>query len=77
MNRAVGTNNVLGDIRGDIEPITALPTVETFGFQPVYLTSPAVVAVAISPVAGWSLSGERTGPDDKDIHTLVQLNRLF
>ncbi|THE65400.1 MFS transporter [Salinadaptatus halalkaliphilus] len=45
MGRAVGTNNVLGDVGGGLGPIVALPLVELLGFWPVYL------ACAIAPIA--------------------------
>ncbi|SEH15969.1 Predicted arabinose efflux permease, MFS family [Natronorubrum sediminis] len=37
MGRAVGTNNVLGDIGGGLGPIVSLPLVEQFGFLPIYV----------------------------------------
>ncbi|MFC6717261.1 MFS transporter [Natrialbaceae archaeon GCM10025810] len=37
MGRAVGTNNVLGDVGGGFGPIVSLPLVEQFGFVPIYL----------------------------------------
>lgn len=39
MGRAVGTNNVLGDVGGGLGPIVALPLTDTIGFQPVFLAS--------------------------------------
>ncbi|MDQ2049519.1 MFS transporter [Natronolimnohabitans sp. A-GB9] len=44
VGRAVGTNNVLGDIGGGLGPIVSLPLVELVGFQPIY------VACAVLPV---------------------------
>lgn len=38
MGRAVGTNNVFGDIGGGLGPMVSLPLVETVGFWPVYIT---------------------------------------
>ncbi|RDI73145.1 MFS transporter [Halopelagius longus] len=45
MGRAVGTNNVFGDIGGGFGPIVALPLIEAVGFFPVYL------ACALLPLA--------------------------
>lgn len=36
MGRAMGTNNVLGDIGGGLGPVLSLPLVESIGFSPVY-----------------------------------------
>jgi MFS family permease len=38
MGRAVGTNNVFGDIGGGFGPIVTLPIVDMIGFWPVYLS---------------------------------------
>ena len=52
MGRAVGTNNVLGDVGGGLGPLLTLPLVDTIGFTPVYL------ACAILPfVAAFVLLG--------------------
>ncbi len=45
MGRAVGTNNVFGDIGGGFGPIVTLPLVDRLGFAPIY------VACAILPAA--------------------------
>jgi MFS family permease len=37
MGRAVGTNNVFGDIGGGFGPIVTLPLIDTLGFWPIYL----------------------------------------
>ncbi len=39
MGRAVGTNNVLGDVGGGLGPIVALPMADLIGFEPVFLAS--------------------------------------
>ena len=44
MGRAVGTNNVFGDIGGGLGPMVSLPLVSTIGFWPVY------IACAILPL---------------------------
>ena len=44
MGRAVGTNNVLGDIGGGLGPILSLPIIDVVGFAPVY------AACALLPV---------------------------
>lgn len=46
MGRAVGTNNVLGDVGGGFGPIIALPLVDLIGFRPVFLGS------AVLPLVG-------------------------
>lgn len=53
MGRAVGTNNVFGDIGGGLGPIVTLPLVEVIGFSPIYM------ACAILPLlaAGLLLGG--------------------
>ncbi|RQG97811.1 MFS transporter [Natrarchaeobius chitinivorans] len=52
MGRAVGTNNVLGDVGGGLGPLVSLPLIELVGFGPIY------VACATLPVlAGVILLG--------------------
>jgi len=46
MGRAIGTNNVFGDIGGGFGPIITLPVIEAIGFSPVYLLCAALPAVA-------------------------------
>ncbi|GAB3020806.1 MFS transporter [Natronobiforma cellulositropha] len=46
MGRAVGTNNVFGDIGGGFGPIVSLPLIETVGFWPVYLACALLPALA-------------------------------
>jgi MFS family permease len=48
MGRAVGTNNVFGDIGGGFGPIVTLPIVDTVGFWPVYFCCAAMPLVAAS-----------------------------
>ena len=52
MGRAVGTNNLLGDIGGGIGPIVALPLVTTIGFQPVFLVSATLPVLAAVVLVG-------------------------
>ncbi|QOS13621.1 MFS transporter [Haloferax sp. Atlit-6N] len=50
MGRAVGTNNVLGDVGGGFGPIVTLPIVEAVGFWPVYFccaVMPLIAAVVL------------------------------
>ncbi len=50
MGRAVGTNNVLGDVGGGLGPLVTLPLIDTIGFFPVYLVCavmPFVAAVVL------------------------------
>lgn len=49
MGRAVGTNNVLGDVGGGLGPLVALPVVGRFGFEPVY------AAAAFLPIAAGAI----------------------
>ncbi len=53
MGRAVGTNNVLGDVGGGLGPLVTLPLVDSVGFAPVY------VACGVLPVlaAGALIAG--------------------
>jgi len=46
MGRAMGTNNVLGDVGGGLGPLVALPFAETIGFELLYLLSAAVPIIA-------------------------------
>ncbi|WP_430540842.1 MFS transporter [Natrialbaceae archaeon AArc-T1-2] len=46
MGRAVGTNNVLGDVGGGLGPLVSLPLVRTVGFEAVYAASAIVPALA-------------------------------
>ena len=52
MGRAVGTNNVLGDVGGGIGPVISLPLVDAIGFQPVFLASAALPVVAAAILLG-------------------------
>jgi MFS family permease len=55
MGRAVGTNNVLGDVGGGLGPVVTLPIVDIVGFSPVYLACAALPPLA----AGVLLAGVR------------------
>jgi MFS family permease len=46
MGRAMGTNNILGDLGGGLGPVVTLPLVETVGFTPIY------AACALVPLLG-------------------------
>ena len=46
MGRAVGTNNVFGDIGGGLGPLVTLPIIDSVGFWPVYILSAALPAIA-------------------------------
>lgn len=46
MGRAVGTNNVLGDLGGGIGPMLSLPLVEVVGFAPIYMACAVIPLVA-------------------------------
>jgi len=45
MGRAVGTNNVFGDVGGGFGPIVTLPLIDVVGFSTIY------VACAVLPAA--------------------------
>jgi MFS family permease len=50
MGRAVGTNNVFGDVGGGFGPIVSLPLVDTLGFGTIYLVCavlPLLAALAL------------------------------
>ncbi len=49
MGRAVGTNNILGDMGGGLGPIVSLPLIELVGFWPIY------VACAVLPVVAGAI----------------------
>ena len=46
MGRAVGTNNVFGDVGGGLGPMVSLPLVDAVGFRPVYVACAALPLVA-------------------------------
>ncbi|WP_245998632.1 MFS transporter [Halalkalicoccus subterraneus] len=46
MGRAMGTNNVLGDVGGGLGPVLSLPLVESVGFAPVYAACAVIPLVA-------------------------------
>lgn len=52
MGRAVGTNNVLGDVGAGLGPIVTLPLVDTIGFQLVYLACAAFPLLAVATLLG-------------------------
>ncbi|SFL32625.1 Predicted arabinose efflux permease, MFS family [Halogranum rubrum] len=52
MGRAVGTNNVLGDIGGGFGPIVTLPIVDSVGFWPVYFCCAALPLIAAVILVG-------------------------
>jgi len=50
MGRAIGTNNVLGDLGGALGPVVTLPVIDTVGFVPVYVacaTLPLLAGVVL------------------------------
>jgi len=46
MGRAVGTNNVFGDVGGGLGPVVTLPVVDAVGFSSVYLACAALPVLA-------------------------------
>ena len=60
MGRAMGTNNVLGDVGGGLGPIVALPLIDTFGYSVVYAACAIIPLLAGSGllVAVYQQTGE-------------------
>ncbi len=52
MGRAVGTNNVLGDVGGGLGPLLTLPLIDTIGFLPVYLACASMPFAAAALLLG-------------------------
>jgi len=52
VGRAVGTNNVLGDVGGGLGPVITLPIIDIIGFWPVYMVCAAIPAVAAIVLLG-------------------------
>ena len=52
MGRAVGTNNVFGDVGGGLGPVVTLPLVDTVGFVPIYVVCAALPLVAAVVLVG-------------------------
>lgn len=52
MGRAVGTNNVFGDIGGGFGPIVTLPLIDTLGFSPIYLACTVLPLIAAAILLG-------------------------
>ena len=63
MGRAVGTNNVLGDVGGGLGPLVSLPLVEIVGFEVVYAASAVIPVLAgIVLIVGVYASTGRVSP---------------
>ena len=52
MGRAVGTNNVFGDVGGGLGPVVTLPIIDVVGFWPVYLACALLPALAAAILLG-------------------------
>ena len=53
MGRAMGTNNVLGDLGGGLGPLVSLPLIEIVGFAPIYAACAAIpIAAGVVLVTG-------------------------
>ena len=68
MGRAMGTNNVFGDLGGGLGPVVSLPLIDAVGFTPVY------TACAILPVLGaltllWGVRGGAEGIGGSSRHS--------
>ncbi|MFB6299718.1 MAG: MFS transporter [Halobacteriales archaeon] len=46
MGRAIGTNNILGDLGGALGPMVTLPLIDIVGFVPVYIACAALPVIA-------------------------------
>ena len=76
MGRAVGTNNVFGDIGGSLGPLVTLPLVDRVGFAPVYLACgllPFVAAVVL--IAGVYAETGHLLPDQTAADSVVKRER--
>jgi MFS family permease len=60
MGRAVGTNNVFGDVGGGLGPVVSLPIIDAVGFFPVYLVCAALplLAAAVLLAGVYRATGE-------------------
>lgn len=52
MGRAVGTNNVFGDVGGGLGPVVTLPLIDTVGFVPIYIFCAALPLIAAVVLVG-------------------------
>jgi DHA1 family multidrug resistance protein-like MFS transporter len=52
MGRAMGTNNVLGDLGGGLGPIVTLPLIDSLGFTPIYAACAVVPLLAGTVLLG-------------------------
>jgi MFS family permease len=52
MGRAVGTNNVFGDVGGGLGPVVTLPLVDSVGFVPIYLVCAVLPLIAAVVLVG-------------------------
>ncbi len=73
MGRAVGTNNVLGDVGGGLGPLLTLPLIDAIGFVPVYLAcavlpfaAGGVLLVGVFRETGQFLPGRDRSPSEAD-----------
>lgn len=62
MGRAMGTNNVLGDLGGGLGPLVSLPLVDSVGFRPLYAVC-AVIPLVAGLLLLWSVNSEIGRPD--------------
>lgn len=52
MGRAMGTNNLLGDLGGGLGPVISLPLIDTLGFTPVYAACAVIPLLAGGVLVG-------------------------
>jgi MFS family permease len=74
MGRAVGTNNVFGDVGGGLGPMVSLPLVDAVGFWPVYvacavlpLVAGAILLAGVHRVTGEFVPRVGDGPTDAGV----------
>ncbi len=63
MGRAVGTNNLLGDLGGGLGPVVTLPLIDPVGFTPIYAAC-AVIPLIGGAILLYVLRDVRSGGED-------------
>ena len=65
MGRAMGTNNVFGDLGGGLGPVVSLPLIDVIGFAPVYAAC-TIIPIISGLMVVWGVYAERDGTS---VHT--------
>ena len=58
MGRAMGTNNVFGDLGGGLGPVVSLPLIDVIGFAPVYAAC-TIIPIISGLTLVWGVRLER------------------